>query len=58
MALARRKEVLTQLNRIVLMASSFPMRGRATLIEEPIKGMRNEPNVATSKAGLLFLLIL
>jgi hypothetical protein len=58
MALARRKEVLTQLNRIVLMASSLPMRGRATLIEEPIKGMRNEPNVVTSKAGLLFLLIL
>jgi hypothetical protein len=36
------------------MANSRPMAGRAIFTEEPIKGVRKEPVVVTSRAVLLF----
>jgi hypothetical protein len=48
--------VVTQLNKTAFIANSFPMEGSAILIEEPIKGIKKEPNVVTSKVDLLLVL--
>ncbi|OIP30742.1 MAG: hypothetical protein AUK23_08075 [Deltaproteobacteria bacterium CG2_30_43_15] len=50
---AKRYAVATQLNKTASMANSFPIEGRAMLTEEPIKGVRKDARVATSKAELL-----
>ena len=38
---------------IALAANSLPMEGRAMLIEDPTKGVRNEVNTATMRAYFL-----
>ena len=35
------------------MANSFPMEGRAILMDELMKGVKNEPTVAIRRADLL-----
>ena len=44
-------EVAIQLKIMALQLNSAPMEGSATLIEDPIKGVRNEATDATSKAA-------
>jgi len=44
-AVERRYAVATQPSNTASMPNSFPMEGRAILIEDPIKGMRKEGNV-------------
>lgn len=53
-AAARRYEVATQLNRTAFIPNSCPIDGSAMLTEEPIKGVRKEPNVTISRAAFLF----
>jgi len=53
MAAERRYAVATQPNKIASIANSLPMEGSAMLTEEPMKGVRKEDNVATSRAALL-----
>jgi hypothetical protein len=52
MVAVRRKERVSQLNRIASIENSFPIEGRAMLTEEPIKGIRKAPSVVTRRAGL------
>ncbi len=49
-AAASRYEVATQLSRTASMENSFPKEGRATYMEERMKGMRKEARVATRRA--------
>jgi len=56
MAEAKRYEVGTQLSETASMANSFPIAGRAILIEDPIKGVRKEAMVATSNTTFLLTL--
>jgi hypothetical protein len=42
-----------QLNDTAFIPKSLPIEGRAMLTEEPIKGVRKEVKVATSKAAFL-----
>src|SRR3990170_1207155 len=51
---ANRKAVITQLNEMAFIPSSFPMAGSATFIADPPRGVRKVPSVTTSKAALLF----
>jgi hypothetical protein len=53
MAPVRRKAVATQPSDAALIPNSFPIDGRATLIEDPMNGMRNEAMVVTSNTNLL-----
>jgi len=53
-AAARRYAVATQPNEIASIANSLPIEGSAMLTEEPIKGAKKAPNVATIKAAFLF----
>jgi hypothetical protein len=43
----------TQLNRTAVMPNSFPMEGRAILIEEPMKGTKKEGRVVANKTAFL-----
>jgi hypothetical protein len=52
MAAARIYELETQLNKTASMENSRPMAGRAMFTEDPIKGVRKEPVVVTSRAAL------
>jgi len=52
-AAAKMVDVRIQLNRTASIASSFPIEGRATLMEELMKGSMKEDNAATSKTGHL-----
>lgn len=58
MADVKRNDVATQLNRIVSIANSLPIDGNAILMDELIKGMRNDPMVVTSNTDLLSILII
>jgi hypothetical protein len=51
-AAGKRKEVATQASRTASIANSFPMAGRAMLIEEAMKGVRKEVSVATCRTAL------
>ncbi|MBA7682772.1 hypothetical protein ES703_91124 [subsurface metagenome] len=53
-AAARRYAVATQPREMASIASSLPIDGSAMVMEEPIKGVRKEPSVATSRAAVLF----
>jgi len=48
----RRKAVATQLRVRALIPNSLPMEGRAMLTDDPMKDMRKEARVVTSKTGL------
>ena len=50
-AVDRRYEMATQLKRMASSWNSLPIDGRAILTDEPIKGVRNEPNAEASKAA-------
>ena len=54
MAEARIYEVATQPNRTASILSSWPIEGRAMLIEEPVKPTRKVPRAATAKTIRLF----
>ncbi len=55
---ANRYEVGIQLNKIASAANSEPIDGRAILIADAIKGVKNEANVATSRAGIRLSILL
>ena len=57
MAAARRYEVATQFSVTASMVNSLPIDGSAILMEDPIKGVRKEPRVATIKAARLIVLV-
>jgi hypothetical protein len=56
-AAANRYAVGIQLNKIASAPNSKPIEGRAILIADAIKGVKNEANVATSKAGNRLLIL-
>ncbi|MEM3451132.1 MAG: hypothetical protein QW830_01835 [Nitrososphaerales archaeon] len=56
-AVAKRYEAVTQPNKIASVANSFPIRGRAILIEDIMKGARKEAKVVTSNPTLLFTVL-
>jgi len=56
-AVAKRYEVGTQLSETASMANSFPIEGRAILMEDPIKGVRKEAIVAIINTTLLLTLL-
>ena len=53
-AAASRYEVATQLSMTAVMLKSSAIAGSATLIEEPMKGVRNELSIAIMRACLFW----
>jgi hypothetical protein len=54
---ANKYAVGIQLNMIASAANSEPIAGRAILTADAIKGVKNEANVATSRAGILLSIL-
>lgn len=54
---AKRYEVVTQANATASIENSLPIDGSAILMEDPMKGVRKEAIVTTSKTTLLLILL-
>jgi hypothetical protein len=54
MATVRRYPVEIQLRRMASMANSLPMEGRAIVTEDPMKGVRKDPEAVIRRVEVLF----
>jgi len=52
---ARIKEEATQPSATAFIFNSLPITGKAILMAEPMKGVKNEPITATHKAALIIV---